>query len=77
MDCSIPGLPVLHHLWSLLKLIDLDYCDTEWFALETNSDLSVIFDIASKYCISHCGGKGQQWPAAEAGVLGAADLGVA
>ena len=32
--------------------IDLDYCDIEWFALETNRDLSVIFEIASKYCIS-------------------------
>ena len=32
--------------------IDLDYCDTEWFALETNRDHSVIFEIASKYCIS-------------------------
>ena len=32
--------------------IDLDYCDTEWFALEPNRDLSVIFEIASKYCIS-------------------------
>ena len=32
--------------------IDLDYCDIEWFALETNRDHSVIFDIASKYCIS-------------------------
>ena len=31
--------------------IDLDYCDTEWFALETNRDHSVIFEIASKYCI--------------------------
>ena len=31
--------------------IDLDYCDTEWFALETNRDYSVIFEIASKYCI--------------------------
>ena len=30
---------------------DLDYCDTEWFALETNRDHSVIFEIASKYCI--------------------------
>ena len=30
---------------------DLDYCDIEWFALETNRDLSVIFEIASKYCI--------------------------
>ena len=32
--------------------IDLDYCDTEWFALETNRDHSVIFEIAPKYCIS-------------------------
>ena len=31
---------------------DLDYCDTEWFALETNRDHSVSFEIASKYCIS-------------------------
>ena len=30
----------------------LDYCDIEWFALETNRDHSVIFEIASKYCIS-------------------------
>ena len=29
----------------------LDYCDIEWFALETNGDHSVIFEIASKYCI--------------------------
>ena len=33
--------------------IDLDYCDIEWFALETNRDHSVIFEIASKYCISN------------------------
>ena len=32
--------------------IDLDYCDIEWFALETNRDHSVIFEIASKCCIS-------------------------
>ena len=32
--------------------IDLDYCDIEWFALEMNRDLSVIFEIASKYCTS-------------------------
>ena len=32
--------------------IDLDYCDTEWFALEMNRDHSVIFQIAFKYCIS-------------------------
>ena len=31
--------------------IDLDYSDTEWFALETNRDYSVVFEIASKYCI--------------------------
>ena len=32
--------------------IDLDYCDIEWFASEMNIDHSVIFEIASKYCIS-------------------------
>ena len=32
--------------------IGLDYRDIEWFALETNSDLSVNCEIASKYCIS-------------------------
>ena len=31
---------------------DLDYCDIEWFALEMNSDHSVVFEIASNYCIS-------------------------
>ena len=31
---------------------DLDYCNIEWFALETNRDHSVAFEIASKYCIS-------------------------
>ena len=30
----------------------LDYRDTEWFALEMNRDHSVVFEIASKYCIS-------------------------
>jgi len=30
--------------------IDLDYCDIEWFALETKRNHSV-FEIASKYCI--------------------------
>ena len=32
--------------------IDLDNCDIAWFALETNRDHSVVFEIASKYCIS-------------------------
>ena len=31
--------------------IHLDYGDTKWFALETNRDHSVVFAIASKYCI--------------------------
>ena len=31
--------------------IDLDYCDIEWFALEMNRDHSIVFEIASKYCI--------------------------
>ena len=32
--------------------IDLDYHDIEWFALETNKDHSVVFETASKCCIS-------------------------
>ena len=32
--------------------IDLDYCNIEWFALETKRDHSVVFEIAPKYCIS-------------------------
>ena len=32
--------------------IDGDYCYIEWFALEMSRDHSVIFEIASKYCIS-------------------------
>ena len=31
---------------------DLDCYGVEWFALEMNRDHSVIFEIASKYCIS-------------------------
>ena len=31
---------------------DLDYCDVEWFALETNRDHFVVFETAPKYCIS-------------------------
>ena len=42
-------LQLLQHYW---LGIDLDYCDSEWFALETNRDHSVVFEIASKYCIS-------------------------
>ena len=52
----LKGLVGLHRTVQLQLLqrwgIDLDYCDIEWFALETNRDHSVIFEIASKYCIS-------------------------
>ena len=29
----------------------MDYHDIEWFALEMNRGHSVVFEIASKYCI--------------------------
>ena len=32
--------------------IDLDYRDIEWFSLEKNRDDYVVYEIASKYCIS-------------------------
>ena len=41
-------LQLLQHYWLGHRL---GYCGIEWFALETNRDHSVIFDIASKYCI--------------------------
>ena len=52
------GLVGLHRTIQLQLLsitgrdIDLDYHDIEWFALETNRDDSVVFQITSKYCIS-------------------------
>ena len=54
----LQGLVGLHRTVQLQFLsitgwdIELDYCDIEWFALETNRDHSVIFENASKYCIS-------------------------
>ena len=52
----LEGLVGLHRAVQLLQHrlgldIDLDYCDIEWFALETNRDHFVIFEIASRYCI--------------------------
>ena len=53
----LKGLVGLHKTVQLQLLsitgwgTDLDYCDTEWFALETNRVLSVVFEIAPKYCI--------------------------
>ena len=54
----LKGLVGLHRTVQLQLLqrywlgIDLDYCDIEWFALEMSRGHSVIFEIASKYCIS-------------------------
>ena len=38
---------IQHYWWG----IGLDYCDIEWFTLETSREHSVIFEIVSKYCI--------------------------
>ena len=37
----------IHTCWGM----DLHYCDIECFALETNRDHSIVFEIASSYCI--------------------------
>ena len=42
-------LQLLQHYWLGHRL---DYYDIEWFSLETNRDHSVVFETASKYCIS-------------------------
>ena len=53
-NCLIQGHEYFY-LYFLLRVFHwgkgLDYRDIEWFALETNRDHSVIFEIASKYCI--------------------------
>ena len=41
-------IQLLQHYW---LGIDLDCYDIEWFVLETNRVHSVVFEIASKYCI--------------------------
>ena len=50
-----PNLPELFN-FSFFSItgqgIDLDYHDIEWFAFETNRDHPVIFEVASKDCIS-------------------------
>ena len=54
----LEGLVGLHRIIQLQFFsitgwsIDLDYHDIEWFALEMKRGHSVIFEIASKYCIS-------------------------
>ena len=49
----LEGLVGLHFSFFTVtgRGIDLDYHDIEWFALETNRDHSVVFEVASKYCI--------------------------
>ena len=54
---SLEGLVVFIELFNFSFFsisgqgIDLDYHDSEWFALEMNRDYSVVFEVASKYCI--------------------------
>ena len=52
----LEGLVGLQVSFSFLSItgrgIDLDYCDVEGFALETNQDHSVVFETAPRYCIS-------------------------
>ena len=53
----LKGLVGLHRTIQLQLLqrywlgIDLDHGDIECFALETNRDHSVVFEIATKYCM--------------------------
>ena len=55
---DLKGLVSLHRTLQLQIFsitgwgIGLEYHGIEWFALETNKDHSVLFEIASKYCIS-------------------------
>ena len=44
--------PQLHFFSTTGSGIDLDYHDIEQFALEMDKDHSVIYETASKYCIS-------------------------
>ena len=51
----LEGLVGLHRTFPLHIIsrgIDLGYYDIEWFALEMNRNHTVIFENASKYCIS-------------------------
>ena len=53
----LEGLVSLHRTIQLQLLqhtgwgTDLDHSDIEWFALKMNRDHSVVFEIASHYCI--------------------------
>ena len=41
--------------------IDLDYCDTEWFELETSQGHSVLFETAPRCCVSRCAHSCSLW----------------
>ena len=45
-------LQLLQHYWLGYRLGAVYYFNIEWFALETNRDHSVTFEIAHKNCIS-------------------------
>ena len=55
MERTFLGVLILEGLLGLHRTIHLQllqhYCDTEWFDLEMNRDHSVVFELASKYCI--------------------------
>ena len=54
----LKGLVGLHRLFNFSFFgvtgwsIDLNYCDIEWYTLETIRDHFVVFEIAYEYCIS-------------------------
>ena len=44
-------LQLLQPYWLGYRLEAVYYLNIEWFALETNRDHSVVFEIVAKYCI--------------------------
>ena len=59
IDNSPPGSSIHRILqartleWVTISFsIDLNYCEVEWLALETNRDRFIIFEVAPKSCIS-------------------------
>ena len=54
--------------------IDLDYYETEWFALEMNRDHSVVFEISYKYCISDSFADYEGYSISSKGLLSTIDI---
>ena len=71
----LEGLVGLHRTLQLQLLqhtgwgTDWDHCDTEWFTLEMNRDHPVIFEIASKNCISDSFFDYEGYPISSKGLL--------